>query len=71
MNQINPEKLFHSKWTSLQIKQKERHFIVTDLLRAEDETVIACKIEAVINNNIYTIDWQELKDSSRWITGWK
>lgn len=71
MNRINPEKLLHSKWTALQVKQKERHFIVSRLQRADDETILSCELEAIINNNVYEIDWQQLKDSSLWIMGWK
>ena len=71
MNQINPDKLLHSKWTALQVKQKERHFIVSRLQRADDETILSCELEAVINNNVYEIDWQQLKDSSLWLMGWK
>ena len=71
MNRINPEKLFQSKWTSLQVKRKERHFIVRKVFRSVDETIVSCELEAIINNNVYTIDWQQLKDSSIWIMGWK
>lgn len=71
MNQINPNKLLLSKWTAVKPKQKERHFIVSKLIRAENEDIIACQLEAVINNNIYEIDWQELKDSSCWLMGWR
>ena len=71
MNQINPEKLLHSKWTALQVTQKERHFIVSRLQRADDDTIVSCELEAIINNNVYQIDWQQLKDSSRWLMGWK
>lgn len=71
MNRINPEKLLLSKWTAVKPVQKERHFIVTRLLRNDDEKVIACELEAVINKNSYEIDWQQLKDSSNWVMGWK
>lgn len=71
MNRINPEKLLMSKWTATQAERRERHFIVTRLIRAEDETIIGCVLEAVINKNTYEINWLELKDSSRWLTGWK
>ncbi len=71
MNRINPEKLLLSKWTTLKPVNKERHFIVTRLLRSDDEKVIACELEAVINKNSYEIDWQRLKDPSNWVMGWK
>jgi len=71
MNRINPEKLLLSKWTALKPVKKQRHFIVTRLLRSDDEKVIACELEAVINKNSYEIDWQQLQDSSNWVMGWK
>lgn len=71
MNQINPNKLLLSKWTAVKLQQKERHFIVTKLIRAENEDIIACQLEAVINNNSYEIAWQTLKDSSCWLMGWQ
>ena len=71
MNRINPEKLLLSKWTALKPVKKQRHFIVTRLLRSDDEKVIACELEAVINKNSVEIDWQQLKDSSNWVLGWK
>ena len=71
MNQINPSKLLLSKWTAVEPQNRERHFIVTRLLRDDDDRVTACELEAVINRNSYTIDWRELKDASRWLTGWK
>jgi tryptophan-rich hypothetical protein len=70
MNQINPNKLLLSKWTAVKPKQKEHHFIVTKLLRSDTEEIIACELEAVINKNIYEIEWQVLKDSSCWLMGW-
>jgi len=29
MNRINPKKLQHSKWTAVQPRNKEKHFLVT------------------------------------------
>ena len=71
MNRLNPDKLYMSKWTAVQPGQRERHFIVTRLIRAGDETIIGCVLEAVINKNTYEINWQELRDSTRWLTGWR
>ena len=70
MNRINPGKLLMSKWTALHPQHKERHFIVTRLIRDEDDVIIACELEAVINNNSYEIDWRQLKDDTCWKTGW-
>ncbi len=60
-----------SKWTATQPTQRERHFLVTRLIRTEDETIVGCELEAVINKKTYEIDWRELQDSNRWVMGWK
>lgn len=72
MNRINPKKLLGSKWTAVQPKNKQKHFIV-DKVEFDEENlkVISCSIEAVINRQSFVIDWQELKDSSLWVIGWK
>ncbi|WP_299879751.1 TIGR02450 family Trp-rich protein [uncultured Cocleimonas sp.] len=60
-----------SKWTAITPENKERHFIVSELLKDEEERIIGCKLEAVINKNQYDIDWQRLKNNEEWLMGWK
>jgi len=69
-HQINPEKLLLSKWTAVQPCNKEKHFLVIRLIRDEQEVVVACILEAVINHRDYELDWHVLKDASRWLPGW-
>ena len=71
MNRINPNKLLLTKWTAASPRHKERHFMVTRVDRSIDEKVIRCELLAVINNQVYEIDWRALKDSANWIMGWK
>ena len=71
MNRINPHKLHLSKWTAVVPEHKQKHFIVSRLLLDEQQQVIGCELEAVINRRTYTIDWHELEDDKRWIMGWK
>ena len=71
MNRINPNKLLNSKWTAVQPVNKQRHFIVTTVIQSDDGLVTACEIEAVLTRKVSELDWRELKDSSRWIMGWK
>lgn len=70
MNRINPGKLLMSKWTAVHPQGKERHFLVTRLIRDEDDVIIACELEAVISKNSYEMDWRKLKDDKYWKTGW-
>ena len=71
MNRINPAKLLKSKWTSVDPADKEKHFIVTALIRDELENIETCMMEAVINKHSYEVKWQSLKDNSIWQMGWK
>jgi tryptophan-rich hypothetical protein len=68
---LNPEKLQLSKWTAAQPVRKEKHFIVTELIRDQDERVVACLIEAVHNRRARRIDWRELQDATTWLQGWR
>ena len=71
-NTFNVSKLLLSKWTATAPLEKQKHFLVVELIKDEsEEKVIGCVLEAVINKQTFEIDWQELKDAERWIQGWK
>lgn len=67
---LNPNKLLLSKWTATAPKNKEKHFIVTELIRDEDYTVIDIILEAVYTKNAYQLPWQALQ-GDLWQQGWK
>jgi tryptophan-rich hypothetical protein len=71
-NQINPQKLLLSKWTAVSPKNKEKHFIITQIIK-DDRVglIVGCILEAIINGQTYQIDWRELSNNSNWLTGWK
>ena len=72
MNQINPRKLLNSKWTALHPTKNRRHFMVTKLVLSPDnEIIIGCELEAVIDKSIAEIDWKQLKDANCWQMGWR
>lgn len=71
MNKINPKKLLNSKWTAVTPKNKEKHFLVTDIEFDEEGAVIFCCIEAVMSKRTMPINWHDLKDDSCWVHGWK
>lgn len=71
MNKINPKKLLHSKWTATNPKNKEKHFLVTEMDFDEEGKVTACCIEAVISKRTLAINWEQLKEEENWIQGWK
>ncbi|MGZ8227364.1 MAG: TIGR02450 family Trp-rich protein [Methylococcaceae bacterium] len=67
---INPGKLLLSKWTAVQPQHKEKHFLVTRIIRDEQEIITACVLEAVMGHNEYELEWRELKNTSHWLQGW-
>ncbi|KAB2826142.1 TIGR02450 family Trp-rich protein [Aliivibrio finisterrensis] len=70
MNKINPKKLLNSKWTAVNPVQKEKHFLITEIEFEENE-VTHCLIEAIITKRTQSLDWEELKNQERWLSGWK
>jgi len=71
VNKINPSKLLNSKWTAVNPKNKEKHFIVSEIEFDEDHAVVSCCIEAVFSKRSWPINWHDLKDDSHWLQGWK
>lgn len=70
MNPLNPKKLLNSKWTAVRPRNKEKHFVVTELEYDEDNVIIHCLIEAVMTRRSRKIDWRSLADGDQWMTGW-
>jgi len=70
-HQINPKKLLRSKWTSTSPKNKEKHFLVTDVTFDEEGVVVYCVLESVMSKTEYPINWRDLKDTTMWRQGWK
>jgi tryptophan-rich hypothetical protein len=72
VNQINPKKLLHTKWTAVQPRNKEKHFIVTEVeFDEEGVAVLSCVLEAVMTRRSARIDWRVLADSDTWLHGWR
>ncbi len=70
-NRFNPEKLLLSKWTARQPQNREKHFLVCELLRNEEGELLQVELQAVLSRRSELIDWRELRDSERWQIGWK
>ncbi|MCX2899917.1 TIGR02450 family Trp-rich protein [Pseudomonas mandelii] len=71
MNRINPGKLLLSKWTAAHPQHREKHFLVTELFRDEEGTVLQVELEAVLTKRSQRMDWQTLKNSDTWKLGWQ
>jgi tryptophan-rich hypothetical protein len=71
MNRIHPNKLRHSKWTAVAPTHREKHFMVTEVLRDEDENVTDVILQAVLTNRERTLPWRALTNDNTWQTGWR
>jgi len=69
-NSINPAKLPLSKWTATQPANKEKHFLVSKVIKDEQDFIVGCILEAVLTHKEYQIDWRELKNTDLWSIGW-
>ncbi len=71
MNRINPAKLLLSKWTAAQPRNKEKHFLVTELFRDDEGTVLDIELQAVMTRRAERLAWQTLQNADDWKIGWK
>jgi len=71
-NALSPKKLLHTKWTAVEPRNKEKHFIVTKVIEPEPpgSAVVSVEIEAVHSKRVRIIGWRELTDVARWRRGW-
>ena len=70
-NPVQEKKLLNSKWTAVKAINKKKHFIITEVEKDEEENVVSCTLEAVINKQQWEINWRELRDKNKWKTGWQ
>jgi len=71
VNGINPDKLLLSKWTAAHPQHREKHFLVTEVFRDEEGTVLEVELQAVLTQRSERLDWRTLKNSDTWQSGWK
>ncbi|MFS2157539.1 TIGR02450 family Trp-rich protein [Pseudomonas sp. Pseusp122] len=71
MNQLNPRKLLLSKWTAAQPRNREKHFLVTELFRDEEGTVLEIELQAVLTRRSERLPWQTLQNAVSWRMGWQ
>ena len=71
MNRLNPRKLLLSKWTAAHPRNREKHFLVTELFCDEEGTVLEIELQAVLTKRSERMTWQVLQDDQSWLMGWK
>jgi len=69
---LNPKKLLHSKWTAVQPRNREKHFMVTALVEPDPpgSPLVSIELEAVYSKRVQVMPWRELGDVTRWKRGW-
>lgn len=71
-NPVNRKKLPMSKWTAVSPVDREKHFLVVDWVRDdEDAPTDRLVIEAVLTQRLREIHWRELEDPRSWLVGWR
>nr|WP_277930356.1 MULTISPECIES: TIGR02450 family Trp-rich protein [unclassified Pseudomonas] len=60
-----------SKWTAAHPQNREKHFLVTELFRDEEGTVLEVELQAVLTKRAERLDWQVLQNNAEWLQGWK
>lgn len=72
MNPLNPKKLLLTKWTAVTPIAKQKHFLVSKVIKPELPTdpIEWVEIEAVFSKVTQTIQWRDLQDDSIWRQGW-
>lgn len=72
INLLNPKKLLLTKWTAVQVLEKQKHFLVSKVLQPDDPqaAIVDIEIESVFSKQTRIIAWRDLQDSARWKQGW-
>jgi len=73
VRRLNPNKLLLSKWTAAMPKNKEKHFLVTQLIKPElpDAPVEHIELEAVYSRRSFILPWRDLTDIGQRLQGWQ
>ena len=71
-NRIHPKKLLNSKWTAVEPRRKEKHFVVTGVVEPEVEgaAIEFVELQAVHSRRTRRLRWRDLEDAAVWRQGW-
>jgi tryptophan-rich hypothetical protein len=72
MNPLNPKKLHLTKWTAVKPVGKQKHFLVSKVIKPElpNEPVEFVEIESVFSKASQVIPWRDLQNNDVWLQGW-
>jgi tryptophan-rich hypothetical protein len=72
MNPLNPKKLLLTKWTAVTPLAKQKHFLVSRVIKPELPTdpIELVEIESVFSQATQIILWRDLQNDDVWRQGW-
>jgi len=72
VNALNPKKLLLTKWTAVTPLAKQKHFLVSQVIKPELPTdpIELVEIESVFSKATRIIAWRELQNNEVWKQGW-
>jgi tryptophan-rich hypothetical protein len=72
MNPLNPKKLLLSKWTAVAPVAKQKHFLVSKVIKPESSTdpIEWVEIESIFSKRTQIVAWRELQNDGVWLQGW-
>ena len=72
MNPLNLKKLLLSKWTAVKPMAKQKHFLVSKVIKPALPTdpIELVEIEAVFSKATQVIQWRDLQNDDIWRHGW-
>jgi tryptophan-rich hypothetical protein len=71
-NPVSPKKLLLSKWTAVTPVNKEKHFLVVEVIQPEliGAPIQEVTLEAALTGRTIRMPWRALKDTDTWRRGW-
>ena len=72
MNPLNPKKLHLTTWTAVKPVAKQKHFLVSKVIKPElpNEPVEFVEIESIFSKASQVIPWRDLQNDEVWLQGW-
>jgi tryptophan-rich hypothetical protein len=72
MNPLNPKKLLLTKWTAVTPLAKQKHYLVSRVIKPDMPTdpIELVEIESVFSKETQIIQWRDLQDDGVWLQGW-
>ena len=69
---LHPKKLILTKWTAVNPLAKNKHFLVSKVIKPElsEVKIEWIEVEAVLSKVVTRIHWRELQDEKLWRRGW-